>query len=444
MYTENNYARWPMNMPFDIFDPREGERVLAQSELFENKGLRLLCGAVCADLSTPDGDHQWPGALARDRLDYLVCREDGVLLVINIEDRDAWRGSHAQMEGVLTVKTDRAHFARGDVGEILTILENLLERNEPPEWYCRLQPCPPGLTGELFRQTMLESRRDGIAPTEYGSLYGGLIRVLQDGRSQAMCTAPTARRLPALLAAGRAPAPSRPDGVPFQQLLADYRAGVSSDGDRSAELVRRTGEMTLEAWMRGLPDQLRRLRKALPEGCVTYQDAALAVRNMLRSGDQERFDRGVRVMRLLAATLLDDRNMMNAMKLGRKVMGRGPDNMPQRYQSQSQSIRPVQTFRERLGQVRKWLPDSTRLAMGTQERFFQGVSVLTRSGYPTWLAGTIRTYLELPPRCAYVDLLFMAEDSLGKDDDWMQDVGIHMLYLLLIEPYCLIAQETKI
>ena len=52
-------------------------------------------------------------------------------------------------------------------------------------------------------------------------------------------------------------------------------------------------------------------------------------------------------------------------------------------------------------------------------------------------------YLELPARCPYVDLLHMAEDSLDKDDQWMQDVGVHMLYLLLIEPYCLIAQEKK-
>lgn len=430
-----------MNMPFDIFDPREGEQILAQSELFRNNGLRLLCGAVCADLSVPDGGCPWPDVMARDRLDYLVCQGDAVLLVIDITDRDSWRGRHAQMEGVLTIQTQKDCFAMGDVDEILRMVEVIMERDQQPEWRCRLQPCPPELTGELFRQSMLERRRDGVSPTEYGSLSGGLIRVLQGGRSQAMCTAQTAKRLPELLAAGRAPAPARPDGIPFQQLLTDYRAGVSSDRQSSGELVRRVGEMPLEDWMRGLPDRLRQLRKALPRACDTYESAALAVRDMLHSGDEDCFDQGVSVMRLLASTLLEDRNMMNAMKLGRRVMGRGPDNMPPRYQTRS--IRPAQSFQERVSGVRKWLPDNARLAMGTQERFFQGVSVLIRSEYPNWLAGIFRAYLELPVRCTYVDLLYIAEDSLGKNDDWLWDVGVHMLYLLLIEPYCLIASEKN-
>lgn len=434
---------WPMNMPFDVFDPQAGERALAESELFRREHLRLLCGAVCADLSAPEGDCQWPRVLQRERLDYLVCRGDAVLLAIEITDRDAWRGSHARLDGCLTFRTSASPFSKGEVGEILAMLEAVTARGDPPEWYCHLEPCPPELTGELFRQSMLECRREGTAPTEYGSLYGGLIRVFQDGRSQAMCTARTARRLPVLLAADREPALSRQDGIPFQQLLADYRAGVSSDEGRSGELVGRVGEMTLEAWMRGLPDQLRQMRALLPDWCVTFEDAALATRDMLCNGDWERYYQGVELMRLMAATLRGDQTMVNAVRLGRRVTGRRPDNMPKRYQSEEGSIRPLQSFQDRISRLNRWLPDSARLAMGTQERFFQGVAALTRSGYPRWLAGMLRTYLELPPRCPYVDLLHMAEDSLDKDDQWMQDVGVHMLYLLLIEPYCLIAQEKK-
>ena len=185
------------------------------------------------------------------------------------------------------------------------------------------------------------------------------------------------------------------------------------------------------------------MRAVLPDWCVTFEDAALATRDMLCNGDWERYYQGVELMRLMAATLRGDQTMVNAMRLGRRVTGRRPDNMPKRYQSEEGSIRPLQSFRDRISRLNRWLPDSARLAMGTQERFFQGVAALTRSGYPRWLAGMLRAYLELPPRCPYVDLLHMAEDSLDKDDQWMQDVGVHMLYLLLIEPYCLIAQEKK-
>ena len=159
-----------------------------------------------------------------------------------------------------------------------------------------------------------------------------------------MCTARTARRLPVLLAADREPALSRQDGVPFQQLLVDYRAGVSSDEGRSGELVGRVGEMTLEAWMRGLPDQLRQMRALLPDWCVTFEDVALATRDMLCNGDWERYYQGVELMRLMAATLRGDQTMVNAMRLGRRVTGRRPDNMPKRYQSEEDSIRPLQSF----------------------------------------------------------------------------------------------------
>ena len=114
--------------------------------------------------------------------------------------------------------------------------------------------------------------------------------------------------------------------------------------------------------------------------------------------------------------------------------------MPDRYKT---TTRPgiVFSFKDCVG-VQRELPAGIQLAQTPQETFFQGVSALTRLGYPRWLSQTLRRQLGLMPRSAYAELITLANHKLDEDDSQMWGLGIRLLYLLLIEPYCLITNTT--
>lgn len=438
--TEQNFrTRYPLNMSFNNFDARLGELTLSRSALFRSNGLKLLCGVSLSDVRPADDANIWHEQATRNLLDYLVCRDDGVLLAINVSDRDPCRGDCVRVPDLPTAETTRGQFEQGDVADILAQLDTILREGDSPVWYCRLQPYPAELAEQLFAEVLLETQANGnVAPTDYGMCIG-LVKVLRNGRCSTLCTRQTAEWLPQFLQDNRPRVTPDNERLPFEEHLKAFRSGLLSNGQNGARLVQEVMDTPLEEYMDGFPEELATLRQSLSDQCTTYGEAAYTIYSMLHSPDEVLFDEGVALMRLLAAPPLEDRKIMNAMRLGR-VSGRAPDRMPERYRRGGE-VCEKQSFEACISRIRQQLPTSMKLTFGTQESFFQGVGVLAGSGYPQWLSGALRMFCEVSTRYKYVDLLDLANDWFRKEES--RDFGIRLLYLLLIEPYRLIYNKFE-
>ena len=92
MTTENVRTRWPLNMVFQERSIRPDEQVLEQaleqSELFHAHRLRLFCGVRLSDLQSSVYDEAWYRPAGETWYDYLICREEGLLLGLRLTDRE--------------------------------------------------------------------------------------------------------------------------------------------------------------------------------------------------------------------------------------------------------------------------------------------------------------------------------------------------------------------
>lgn len=438
MTTGNVRTRWPLNMVFQERSIRPGEQALEQSELFRARRLRLLCGVRLSDLHSSVYDEAWYRPAGENRYDYLICREDQVLLGLRLTDREPQEETFFYVPDLPVVELTMSQMALGQVEEVLAGLQEVLNEAVQQVWHCRLAPCPPELTEPLLREVLLETQSNGdIAPTEYG-MDNGLVRVWQNGRTSAFCSPETGQHLSELLAAEPPGAVPHRDRIPFEDRLSTYRSGLSCNAQASADLVRKVMDLPLEAYMDGFPEELKRLQRTLPGQCGTYAEAARGIYSLLHSPIDELHEEGVILMRDLAVPLLDDENIKNSIRPGRSAPGR----LPERY-LKTEAVGEPQSFADHVSAVRRKLPVAIRLAFAPQEQFFQGVGVLAESRYPQWHSLMLRRCMELPARYRYVDLLKMAdyEFQQGDEDSW--DTGTWLFYLLLIEPYCLISQRKE-
>lgn len=441
MTTDNLRTRWPLNMRFASYDVRPGEQALTESDLFYAQGLRLLCGVNLQDVSIRNPERFRRQELLPDCLvDYLVCKGDAVLLAIHLTDRDAWYGKFFHVPGLSVAEITGQQFSDGDVETILVSLENILQSPVHP-WFCRLQPCPPALTESMRQNVLLEQEREGLAPTEYG-MCCGLVRVVQFGCQQAMCSARTARKLPKLLAQ-MPPQASPQDKIPFDSLLQAYRSGLDPSGQVNADLVQEVMDMPISAYMDGFPDELAQLKGGLSQQCRTYGDVAHGIYELLhKSGcedSDEAYERGMELMRALAAPTLEDRKVLNA---GRRKVSGLSDELANRYYK-PRDIKEIRSFSDCISSTRAKLPAGMRLACTPHAGFFQGVGILARSGYPAWVSKTLRSYMSLDGRYLYMDLIATADMDLEREHPMYQSLGARLLYLLLIEPYCMITEKNQ-
>ena len=437
-------ARWPLNKPLADYDLRSGEQALVKSSLFRTNNLRLLCGVKFSSLSSQlISDCDVPDYL----LDYLVCRGDHVLLCIHLSNRLNWYGEFYYAPQLPLIELPVESFSQGDVEEILLQLEAILRDNSTPVWQCRLQPSPPELEADLLEEILLETHESGVVPTEYG-MFCGLVRVLQPDRQAAMCTAKTARSLPAILASGQGPAFPEHQQIHFEERLKLHRTGLSRSDQASAQLVRDVMEQPLQEYLADFDQELIYVQSFLSEPEATYGDAALLIDELLHSSCDESFSEAVSLMRALAAPMLDDLQLINSLPMAQRVYNRPPDQMPERYHYRKR--RPMKAgetkpLADRTHIARLQLPPGALLAISPQEQFFQGVAALTKSAYPRWLSNALRDSYNLSPRWQYAKLLSTANQSLDPDDELskFRASGIQLLYLLLIQPYCLIIQKTN-
>lgn len=440
MTTNQPKARWPLDMRYtNCCDVRPGEWALQTSPLFLTHKLQLLCGVRLSDLSGIAHDGLQSEQASRSIYDYLVCKEDQILLAICLTDRDPCFGKFVYLPRLPTVESNCESFSQSDVGDILMELDVLLGKKEISPWRCRLRDCPPELRAPLFREMMLEQQENGdTVPTDYG-MCNGLVRVIQRDGHSAMCSARTLRNIRALLAAGRAASGAHGAPPSLEVRLNAYRAGLACDEQVNAQLVQEVMDMPLQRYMDGFPEELEELEDTLPGQCATYGDAACAIHELLHSSYDELHEQGVILMRALAAPTLEDEQSAGAVRLGRRVTGRSPDKVPSRYRSGGERM----TLHDYMSSTRQQLPPGIRLSFSTQAGFFQGVGALTGSNYPQWRSNTLRDYLELEGRCRYSNLLYTGNLKLLDSRPWFVSFGVHLLYVLLIEPYYLIRQRNR-
>ena len=442
MTIKNFRTHWPLDMRFTKRDIHSGEQSLENEEPFYEHGLRLLYNVRLSDLSQDANAGKQQHQTLSGVFDYLICKGDAVLMAIRLTNRAPWYGKFLYVPDLPVAEISSNEFAQGNIENILTVLDTVLHGTAPPVWYCHLQYCPSELIEPMQNKMLLETLASGdIVPTEYG-MCSGLVRVSQYGRLFSMCSQQTAQSLPTLLDAEELRDIPQRDRIPFDELLQAYRCGLSCNGQTSAELVRDIMDMPLTEYMDGFPTELARLQSEFPEQCDTYGDAARNIYRLLHAPNNDQYLLGVSLMRDLSQPPLEDKKIREAMQMGRRVVGREPDWLPERYQK-IYTNREIRSFSDCIDSVRKKLPASTRLAFTPLASFFQGVSLLSQSRYPRWLSDALQSYLCLSGRCQYADLLSLADYKMQEEDNWSICLSIRLLYLLLIEPYCLIQENNS-
>lgn len=427
-------AQWPLDMPLADYDVRYGEQALVASSLFREHRLHLLCGIWSTALSP----RKKPGGsdLPAQLLDYLVCRGEQVLLCIHLTDREPWHGDFTPVPSLPLAECTVEQLSDGDVEEVLSCLEQILQAGGEPAWDCLMRECPEELTDALLKEHLLDQWPEGIVPSDYG-MCCGLVRILWPDGQGTVCTEEDLRDLPEVLLAGQSPTVPPGDRTAFQDLLRLHRSGLSRNEEHSAQLVRDVLNQPIRDYLVDYPQQRDHILSFFPGQEATYGDAAALIESMLRSDCDDLAGDGISFMEMLAAPLLEDLSL-NTAKPWRD--GLSPDQLPKRYRL-AQGGKSVDPIQDRICAAR--LPPGARLVFAPQEQFFQGVSALSKSGYPRWLSRVLRDYLQVPPRCRYGPLLSIAMDSMHTGDPCSQEAGIHLLYLLLIQPYCLVIHRWE-
>ena len=441
MTIDNFRTHWPLDIRFTACDIQAGEQALDRSELFCDNNLRLLCGVWLSALSPASGPGKGQPLPSR-LIDYLVCKGNTVLMAVRLTDRAPKYGEFLYIPDLPVAEITSKQFTKGNVGAVLSHLRKILEKPASPAWFCRLRPCPSSLISPMLRHVLLETTDSGdTVPTEYG-MCSGIVQVLQYGRRCAMCSPQALRNLPHLLTDEVPWGAAEGDKIPFADLLSAYRSGRSCNGRTSAALVQEVMDMPLAEYMDGFPRELQELQDALPGQCGTYAQAAMGIYRLLHTLCGETYNLGVDLMQNLAQPPLEDKKIADAVQMGRRVTGRGPDDLPGRYRK-AQQERKIRSFSDCICDTRKKLPAGMRLTSMPQASFFQGVGLLSQSRYPSWLSDALSTDLSIAGRCPYGEVLQLAEYNLQEENAWTRGLGVRLLYLLLIEPCCLIHENNQ-
>lgn len=443
MTTSKFQIEWPLNMPLSNRDICDGEQALVRSEVFQTLGLQLLCGVRFGDLSR-DGELPQSRRAHNEFLDYLICRDDTVLAAVHLTNRDVCYGMFPRIEGLAVAVITEESFAQGNITAVLGTLAAALQRGFSPVWTCRLQPCGTELLAALANDVLVERQSNGnVVPTEYG-MFRGLVRVRTATGQSTRCSPRTAQRLQARLRYSRPPqrAPAR-RALPFEDVLRLYHSGLHRNGQVSAQLVQDMMEMPLQEYMNGFPDEWEQLQSILSQPDATYAEAACKIYTLLHASDNDRYLQGVDLMQALAVPPILDRKVIHAVQTGSWSQSRAESFIPERYTKTANPGR-IHSFQDCIQEMCFQMPAGMRLASDTLSSFFQGVSILAQSDYPYWLNFTLRRRFHLAGRDLYPKLISLADHKLQEEgDSWSRGMGIRLLYLLLIEPFCLIVRKNK-
>ena len=200
--------------------------------------------------------------------------------------------------------------------------------------------------------------------------------------------------------------------IPLSQRFQALKSGLFSNGIHSAALVRSMMNVPLVDYMEEYQEELEALLDGLPRRCETYGEAAWEVELLLQNREIETYKKAVEMMHILSFPLVTEGKAAIAARWAPRALER---KRPQSF--------------------------STTMMTITQKGFFQGVELLTKSHYPQWLSGVLKSVYELSDGFTYADLLCHASDMFQKDDG--RSYGIQLFYLLLIQPFSLIRENME-
>lgn len=425
-------------------DVRPGEWQLEHSPPFVRHGLRLAHDVRCGDMKCVSPSKLIRGQSQKQRpdfvYDYLICKDDAVLLAICLEDREPGFDSSMLLPGLTVLVSSEEAFFEGQIDPVLDRLDKVVrqELERGANWQCPLRPCSRRLLELMRREWLVEDYpREGLLPTDYGVLLGA-IQVSWAGSSQIMCTPRTARRLWERFTPREQPSPSpHPDKLPLAERLQVSRKGLFCHEQEASGLVQTLRDIPLKEYMMGFTEKLEGLQNGLPSRCCrTYGTAAQAISQLLKSPDEDRQDTAIELMLKLVSPLLEDDKILRMGGRGINIAERAPIYPPERYQKlwgrreldlhALPSQRSPQTFQSRMHTL-------------SMSGFFQGVELLSKSSYPRWLAQSLTYQLGLKDRERYIDLLWLGVDRIRNDD---QDHGLKLIYLLAIEPFCMLRPDN--
>ena len=420
MFTAKFKREFPKWLAFSYYDYAGLEQALRDSPLFAREGLCLLSNVPAIALHQAVGS---PDCGEMDVLDLLVCRGDQALLALVSREREDYRRPLAELPGLDYLYLSQEDLEQGRCEAVLDRLEDVALR-QPARWHCYLRSLPPECVDQLLACQALCRREGALQPTEYGASVG-LVRRRAPREPDAVLCEPTV--LGSLL---RMLDMLRSRSVPAELLagndeLARFQEAMRTEYPVSEELFRYLADTTLEDYMEGrYPEQLLLLRSHLTAERVTLRDAALAIRSLLTAGQEERFDTGLGLLRALAAPAVDYAQARIA--LSRVQAGPPqPDCEPDL---------------EALADCRRSdAPPGVLMARMPLPVFLQGTAASTGLGYPLWLAHMLLRFFRIPQVFPYAGMLREAVlwlDSGGGDED-DPATGLYILYLLLVEPFCL-------
>ena len=428
-FTCDTGGLWPGHTVFSTFDSRPGEEALVSSSLFGEHTLSLCRGAALSDLSRSDGTGHRAGQEDNDLADYLVCSGSDVLLCIAISDRAPWYGVPARPNGIPFVETTAEQLAGADVKAILSMLDMLLRQRDAPQWKLPLCPIPPAWQERFTGMGLLERRQGYLLPTEYGTC-SKLTKVLSPRQPPAaMCSPQVLERLTA--SDQRIPVPMK---RPLARRITEINSGFAAHY-AAAKFIQRLVDMPLSAYMDGYPNEEERLN-VLVSPCATYHEAVRLIRDMIHSGTESDHGRGIEAMKLLAVLTVTD---------CRVYSGELPPSEGAVPSCNAPPEEPDRRFRARLEGLRQKACFSFVLYALPIRSFFEGMTLLAHTGYPTWLCSAMRCTDKDLETYTYGRLLCRAADMLKEPEKEQETFlnGLRLMELLLIEPFQVIPCGKK-
>lgn len=422
-------TNFPLHVSLSTYEWSPGEQALISSSLFCKYGLSLYCGVLLCDLEYADGGSPWDEHDDRYLMDYLICQGDNVIMSIQVTDRDQWRGEPLHLDDLCFAEISAAQMECADIVHILTTLESLLQRDEPAVWQCCIREVPREYIGRLEEGQLLELQDSVVQPTEYGMCMG-LVRVLSSTQHTTLCSCSTAEYLMAMLdnCAQRNAIHLQ---FPFAQRIEALSSGVYCSAANGAKVVREMKDLPLVDYLHVFPKELETLRRLSPKLCGTYGEAACMIYDMIHSGHKPTVDNGVTLLKALAVPPVVHCDAMASVQSTSHAYFPAPSG-PDRQRAGLEA---------RVNRLMRSVSLCTTLSFVTMKSFFQGVGFLAQTGYPDWLAGALQTAYELPDEFIYARFLCHGYKLLQQEDDAQE--GLRLLYLLMIEPFQLIRQNSS-
>ncbi len=442
---------------------------LAQTRIFRENQLGIFCHVPLAELTRDDGVE--PPEDSGQIFDYLVCKNECVLLAVNLAvEKDALT-LPLTLPCLRVITLDRGKVDSHDIlQEILGTLESMGLFDPFADchfvasegwWQFPGRPIDAQQTRTFVREQLLYEyvpfkapSRSTIQvwfPTPYGEDCGLMAGcVVQSSGAVCYgtyCASRGRARLEELLAWKK----TLPDEVqqqkqPLEQRLRRLNAGRPGNRAHSAALVRQIADSRLDDFLKDFPEELAAVRRMMPSlpSDATYQDvAAICCRLSLPEKEAP--------YRLANSTIHTIEGTMNC--LIKPLLPPGQNGTVQPAEQDSGAPSNPETD----GGPPKKIPFAERLDRMKSDRephfsrdmsiacFLEGVSILARSKYPEWLLRKLAQHYNAPDHYPLSLMLLHSENLIGSGDEEAGDTydyygsGRALQFQLLIEPFYLIA-----